>query len=66
MAVGPLSGEVRYRILDAATAPLAVEDPEDFRRSGGAVDTVDGELRVELAAYGVIVFGADAVEDVPG
>jgi len=58
IAVRPLEGEVRFRILDETTAAQALADPEAFRRSGSAAETTDGELRVSLRPYASMVFGA--------
>jgi hypothetical protein len=52
--IGPLAaGRVSIRVLDAASAPAAIADPERFRASAETAAVTEGRLAIELAPYAV-------------
>jgi hypothetical protein len=55
--IGPFSGDqVRIRVLDEGTAPLALTDPERFRSTGSVLALTGGQARVTLAPFAVARF----------
>jgi hypothetical protein len=53
--VAPLPREeARVRRLDEETAPLAADEPEEFRSRGEKVGAAGGELPLELPAFAVV------------